>query len=383
VDANGNRYIGGSFSHVILKNGSKRGVDEDCDDQDNLDHRYDDVYRGVLAKNLVKLKSDGTVDFEFLNRLKGTNGTVRSIAISGQEIYIGGDFVKVSTVRANHIAKLDSSGQINLSFSPSKGPNGTDRSIYALVATSDAVFAGGEFNSYRDGSANGLVKISPNGAQDPQFAAACQKMNGAVHALALAKADSSLYVGGTFTTLGGIQISSLAEVSTSTGQVNPGFHPSGLDDDIDALAVDPTGRGVYVGGRDRGYHDRRQHNLVRVTLNGGLDATFKAQLDGNILAVAVDSTGDRIYVGGSFLSVNGQTVNGIALLNANGAVSTQFLPSSGRIGVSQGKGVVAHPEVDALAIDGASLLIGGNFSSYRDMTAFDYAEVRLDGLFVF
>jgi hypothetical protein len=369
---------------VILKAPSGRvqaeSIRED-DDHDDFDRipGYGNSYRGFPAKNLVKLNRDGTVDFDFLRIFMGTNNSVRAIAISQEGIYIGGDFVKIGGFRANHVAKIDSSGKLDLKFSPQSSTNGTDKSVYALVATGEGVFIGGEFNSYHGIQARSLIKVSPNGVLDSHFASGCVGTDGSVHALALANSSTYLYVGGNFSNLRGVRVSALAEIDITTGQVNSHFSPVGCAEDVLALAVDPNGRGVYVGGRSRFSGGPNGGRLARVATTGSMDQSFSPQIDGAVLALAVDSTGDRVYAGGTFRTINGRTANGIAMMSFNGTVSSQFSPSSGLVGVGHGNSNRSYPEVDAVAVEEGDVLIGGSFSRYRDKIAFDYAELDLDG----
>jgi hypothetical protein len=376
VDRDGNRYIGGHFSHVILK--SSHAKDDRCDSDEADDCGHDHSHRGIPARNLVKLRPDNTIDYDFLNRVKGADHTVRAISIAGNVIYVGGDFDKIGSIRANHIAKLDPSGVVDPVFNPPCGPNGTDRSVYALVATSSGVYAGGEFSTYRGDHSRKLVKIDVNGNQDPDFQSSCNENNGAVHALALNSSANALYVGGDFSKFGNAKISSLVQVNALTGALNSQFKPNGIARDVLALAVDPSGR-IYVGGSGPQCQQQRQNALVRILASGASDSDFKALVDGDIHAIAVDGSGSKVYAGGTFRIVNGKNVYGIALLDPSGNVSTVFSPQSGAVGVGEGLGYRSHPEVDALALEPQDELIGGAFSHYRDDAVYDYAQIGLDG----
>jgi len=59
----------------------------------------------------------------------------------------------------------------------------------------------------------------------------------------------------------------------------------------------------------------------------------------------------KIVIGGDFTAVNGVNVNRLARLNSDGSVDLSFNPGGG-----------ANATVRALALDGTSLVVGGDFT---------------------
>jgi hypothetical protein len=146
----------------------------------------------------------------------GTSPTVKALAVfddgTGPALHAGGDFTTAGGVTVNHIARWDGT-----SWSALTGPSGTgvNSSISALTVFDDgsgpALYAGGNFTAAGSVTVNHIASWDGStwsGVSTP----AGTGMNGNVRALATAYDGSSggLYVGGFFTTAGGIPSSRIA-----------------------------------------------------------------------------------------------------------------------------------------------------------------------------
>src|SRR5581483_11640158 len=107
-------------------------------------------------------------------------------------------------------------------------PN-TDLPIRTIVfdAARSRVYAGGQFTAAKNGlnpAAGLLVTNTPGSGAIILFPGTALYQE--VDSLALSPDGGRLYVGGTFTTLGGLSRSGLAAVETSTGTVETTWNPS-------------------------------------------------------------------------------------------------------------------------------------------------------------
>ena len=162
-------------------------------------------YNGKPASRLAHLNAQGELDTAFNPPTgeNGTNGPVFAIAVAGSEIYVGGRFTKVRNHVANNIARLRIDGSVNLEFSPATGENGTNQSVYAIAVSENNLFVGGAFSTYRGVSAQSLVKLNFDGSLTPSFlkvpanaSNASNGTNGNVNALLVW--GNALYIGGSF-----------------------------------------------------------------------------------------------------------------------------------------------------------------------------------------
>ncbi|MBI3541303.1 MAG: delta-60 repeat domain-containing protein [Deltaproteobacteria bacterium] len=279
------------------------------------------------------------------------NAVVRATASDGSGgWYIGGDFTQVGGQPRNRLAHIMANGTVDPNWDPS--PNGPVNAI-VYDSTQKIVYVGGYFNKVGgairsslaalDGAA-GLAKWT----QDPavMFSQANQTTQGIVYALALDSNNSTLYVGGYFTNVGGAQHISLAAVTTSNGTPTSGANAwtTNVTGVVYSLAYvansstnsqGPMGRGptLYVGGfftsAWRGGTSQPRYNLAALDASNGTILAWNPPVlsNGNaanasVTALGFDSGTQLVYVGGRFDSItNAQRNNLAALVASNGSDS--------------------------------------------------------------
>jgi hypothetical protein len=189
------------------------------------------------------------------------DGAVTALARMGHDVVVGGSFTKLRLpngrllVRRYLFAYDFATGRLDRSFHPVlNGP------VDALAATPSAVYLGGTFTKVGGLTRLRLAKVTATGAVVPRFRA-----DASAQVSSVALNGSRLYVGGTFHQLGGVHQDLLAQVDTGTGKVNPAFDlpitgvaALGGYADVKALVVSPNHRrllvahtGAQVAGQDR------------------------------------------------------------------------------------------------------------------------------------
>jgi hypothetical protein len=191
--------------------------------------------------------------------------------------------------------------------------------------------------------------------------------NGIVNAIA---ADhNAVYVGGEFTEIGGIKANNIARWNGSV------WEPlgEGVNGEVNAIAVSPLG--VFVGGDFDSAGGTICNHIAKwdKTMWTALTSNEGNGVNRAVKAIVVDTTGKRVYIGGTFTTIPGSgTTSGIASY----ALSTSTWRAVGgevRIeGASWG-------EVNALALDGQHLYVGGQFNyvgveGLNEITANSIAE---------
>jgi hypothetical protein len=145
---------------------------------------------GVVASNIARW--DGS---SWSPLGSGINGQVDAVAVSASTVYAGGSFTTAGGVAAANIAKWDGS-----SWSPLGA--GMDYPVYALAVADDELYAGGLFSRVGDMQAFGIAEWDGNSWSTPSKGLGYYDSVGVVYALAAA--GDRLYVGGEFTTVGGL-----------------------------------------------------------------------------------------------------------------------------------------------------------------------------------
>ncbi|MGN9811999.1 Ig-like domain-containing protein [Micromonospora sp. BQ11] len=147
-----------------------------------------------------------------------------------------------------------------------------------------------------------------------------------------------VFVAGSFTSIanvGATPISQryLASYNIDTGKVDTGFRPA-FDGSVEAVEASPDGASLYVAGSFNTVGGVTKRKIVRLNpVTGAPITTFTANASARATALAVSST--AVYVGGQFATVNGVSRSALVALNpTTGAVDTGFnLPLTGGIGV--------------------------------------------------
>jgi hypothetical protein len=243
---------------------------------------------------------------------------VFALAVSGQTVYAGGRFESIGGRRRHTIAALDATTGAATDWNPNPIGGYYAGSILTLALAGSSVYAGGNFAFIGGQPRHNLAALdATTGAAtdwnpDPTggtFVHQNDILLGETDALATSAGN--VYVGGDFTTIAGQPRNHLAAVDATTGTAtdwNP--NPTRADQAssavrIDAVAVaDST---VYVGGEFTSVGGQPRGGLA------ALDASTGAATDWNpngrksaptsTGASALAVSGSTLYAGGGFASV--------------------------------------------------------------------------------
>jgi uncharacterized delta-60 repeat protein len=147
------------------------------------------------------------------------------------------------------------------------------------------------------------------------------------------------------------------------GSIDPAFNPDAgiIQGQITTLCFQNDGRAL-VGGSFDAFNGVPQKNLVRLNIDGNLDASFAigSGPDGWLCAWRVQPDG-KILVGGSFAAFAGVTRNNLARLSADGSLDMSFDPGANIVGTVQA--IDLQPDGKILVAGGRYLGNGGQTNS--------------------
>lgn len=295
-------------------------------------------------------------------------GIVNAIARQpGGGMIVGGDFSYDTADQSRlNILRLEADGSLDPQWNPQ-----ADAPVRALVASpSGSVYVGGSFATIGGRSRNFLAKLAGDGvgAADPDWdpSPGGGLLGIGVDALALGS-RGDVYVGGDFVAIGGqSQRYGLAKVAgEGTGDCDPQWLPL-MASPVTALAMDAAGD-VYVAGDFffvPGGPPRSEMAKVAGDGSGAIDPDWDAAPDGPVYSIAVDEA-SVVYAGGAFTEIGGQSRTHLARLSGvSGAADPAWVPA-----LATSNGPLDRPVgVAALALDGVgNLYAGGDFSQVDDL----------------
>ena len=170
---------------------------------------------------------------------------------------------------------------------------------------------------------------------------------------AVADGTGGWYIGGLFSQVGNVPRNNLAHI-LSNGDVDPNW-TLGTNNTVNALAI--SGSTVYVGGSFSGILSLAGASTTRAKLaaigtNGVLSTTWGPFADATVRALGI--SGSTLYAGGDFTTIGGLSRPYLAAITGDAStlavVSTTWNPT-------------ANSTVNALAISGSTVYVGGAFTT--------------------
>jgi len=358
----------------------------------------------------------------------GANNDVYTVAFDAFGTLLGGDFTAVNTVPRNGIARVNAFGDLDTSFNPGSGADGTVTVI--AVYSSNSVhygksLVGGAFSSFDGRARNGIVRLNSNGSLDTTFTPGNgvqfgDGSGGIVRSIAIL-ADDRVVIGGDFELVNSVPRRNIARLNAD-GTLDPNFDPgAGANGTVWALALqDPPP--LTVGDGRSGVGPAESRTNINTDANSGTISLFydfyfiedsirvyydgvriydsgltngAATVDipygpGNSTYVEIvvnEGSGDpgtvwdyiaiittgggssKVLVGGDFTSIGGASRSGIARLNGNGTVDAQFSTTTGTDG----------PVYALLSQADKKIVLGGNFSTVGVAPRNGIARLNEDG----
>ncbi len=327
-------------------------------------------FNGAEANRIARLDADGRVDASF-DPGAGANGLVWRLALQPDgKALVAGEFTSYDGVARSRLARVNADGELDTSFDPGAGANG---SVDAIAVQPDGkLLIGGGFTSYAGVERLFVARLNADGSLDASFDPAIGA-SGAVYALAL-QPDGRVLIGGAFQFFDGAPRGRVARLNAD-GSLDASFDPGdGANDFVAALALTPDGR-VLLGGLFTSFDSAVRRRTARLHPDGSLDTSYDpgAGANSSVSAFALQPDG-KVLVGGDFTLCAGVTRSRVARLNGDGALDTSFDPGTGAAGGFVA--TTAHALV--LRADGA-LVIGGDFESFDGAPRRGVVRVEANG----
>ena len=318
---------------------------------------------GAAMGHITRFNADSTLDSTFLNDMSGANAAVNQLLIQTDgSILIGGAFTTFNGVDNFHIARLLTDGSLDSSFDAGAGADGD---VFALAesfppgGTNRSLLVGGSFTHLHSVAVSSLARLYNNGSIDSTFLPTFNS-GSTIYALALYPTNvphaGQILVGGDFSTVNGIARNGIARLNPD-GSLDPTFDPGqGATNGVRAIAIQLDGN-LLVGGSFTNFNAAPLHYVARLNPDGSLDSTFTANVgpgtDDTVDAIVLQPD-TRIVLVGAFTHANGVTRPHITRLLPDGSVD----PS-----INFGYGANSYINAVALQPNGM-LVVGGGFTTF-------------------
>ena len=289
-----------------------------------------------------------------------TNGRVNAVAYVGDTLYLGGDFTQVDGEVRNHLAACDAADGSLLPWNPDA--NGIVRAL-TVTPAGTRVFVGGDFTQIGGLDRARVASINPTNGRAFAFA---PFVNDSVKALVTSSNGANVYVGGDFVSAGGAARPRLAAFNAVSGALATSFRPNvsngaGNFGTVLAMDLSPDGRTLYFCGDFSHVNGSSRRNAGAVS--SGI-ATLRAWSPASTASSAAELT----------LSASGRTVF------VAGRSSGGYVQAYGPInGGTPGWDVVTNGDVEALAVAGTTLYVGGHYNSIAGESRDHLAAMRTSG----
>jgi len=178
-------------------------------------------YNGNPHSNLIRLNSDGSVDNSFNTGL-GLNGQVFDIILlsDGKKIVLG-DFTTVNGNSHSRIVKLNNDGSIDNTFNSGTGFNGI---VYSGLEDDGKIVAVGAFYEYSGATNRQIVRLNSNGSIDNTFNSGVgfNRFSGLTFSTTVLKYTDKYFVIGDFDTYSAITANGLVRLNPN-GNIDTSF----------------------------------------------------------------------------------------------------------------------------------------------------------------
>ncbi|MGB3013043.1 MAG: hypothetical protein WBB41_00350 [Candidatus Nanopelagicales bacterium] len=321
--------------------------------------------------------SDGTLDTTFSTNLGGGfNGNVWSVAAQTDgKVVVGGSFTAVNGVTSNRIARLNADGTVDAAFSANLGTGPDNDVLSVAVQTDGKIVLGGWFTAVNGTLSARIARLNTDGTVDSSFSANTGSGFDFDVRTVTIQPDGKMVVGGAFNAVNGTTSIRIARLN-SNGTVDTAFSANtggGLNDKVEAVAVQADGK-ILVAGYLFTINGIPSKHIARFNANGTPDTAFAANsaigLTGIPFALGIQSDA-KVVLGGNFTNVNGTVSSRIARLNSDGTVDANF---------SSNLGTGFDGSVYALAVQAdGKVVVAGTFTKFNGVPSKSVARLLPDG----
>jgi len=293
----------------------------------------------------------------------GQNSIIRTITGSGNSLYIGGDFDYVNGQMRYSLAEVNATTAALAPFAPNSSWSWgiTTSTINTIAVDGNTLYVGGRFDNMGGLQRNHAAAFDRTTGNitnwDPE-------PSSIVHVLRVS--SGNVYMAGEFPSVGSYMRNGIAAVSAA-GTVLPWDpKPVGFTSSVNDIKI--MGNSVYLAGGFDSIGGQFQRQLAEVDLSTGLcNTSFSPRIRSIGAANAVEVIRDSVYVGGLFVLDTPVFVSVLGAVNTKDGLGTSWNPNVWASGLG----------VTVLSTDTNNLYVGGEFYRVNGKPRNNFAVYKL------
>lgn len=237
---------------------------------------YFNSYNGTLSKGLARLNNDGTIDSTFQVGAGTTRtglyvGTHKIIIQPDNKIIIIGIFDAYDSIPRDYIARINPNGTLDLTFTTGNSLQGGNITAVGLQ-TDGKIVIGGPFTSIYGVENRGVARVNSNGSHDASFTSSygIGFIDYPVVLELVIQENGKIIIVGDFPVYNGAVQTDIARLNENGSIDNTFDEGTGTDGQINTCILQQDGK-VLIGGLFDSYNTTNTPFIARI--NGGEDYT--------------------------------------------------------------------------------------------------------------
>jgi hypothetical protein len=333
-------------------------------------------FNGVVTNRIAKLNTSNNLDISFTNNVmsapinKGFNNKINKIVRIGANLYITGAFTNFNNNNRNRIISLTTAGNINNSFTILDGLNGEGVTIL-VFDNGNSIIVGGFFSTYRLNTANRIIRINLNGSPNnltnfgTGFSGSLPSSMSPQTAIKVIKTDNSgnLLIGGGFTSYKGDSVSGIVRINSAGTLINN--FGTGFNRVVNDIQVLPNNNIVIVGDFTT---YKSSPALYNVLVDNNTDLIETLLLNNSVLTI--DNISNSVLLGGSFTQTE--------IIGTASQTLTTIPLAEEIVDFGTGFDLVVRFVLEA----NNEIHLFGQYSEYNSNTAINVSKISDNGTFI-
>ncbi|HLO58434.1 MAG TPA: T9SS type A sorting domain-containing protein [Bacteroidales bacterium] len=265
----------------------------------------------IFRPSIIRLLSDGELDYKFIGST-GASWEVKDIALQKDgKIIIAGLFDSFNGTKRTFLARLHIDGSLDETFDAKIHPDG---GVYNIAVQDDGkVLIAGEFKSINGVLNSGIARLNSDGSLDNSFSS---QFSGPINAMAL-QDDGKIIIAATNPT-----IVNVLRLKTD-GSIDTSFSAIKTNNGVKAIKLQKDGKIIIAGGFSK-INTFSIYGIARLHSDGSLDNTFISYCNNGIIYTISIQADNKIIAGGSFSTYDNLNIKNLVRLNPDGTADRTF-----------------------------------------------------------